>query len=275
MLQYSRVGNPSQQLDPRQLDAPDEAESVPDQPMGDQLLESGPSPSESMATTSMATVGSLRSPARGMAIPRRNDEQPNTDMSLLQQGTSRTQKPSQHLLSEHEQQGSPAASIPSPGKGPGQAAHILSQPDLQAQSMQSQRSRQAAQRPLSELEQQGSMPVTTTAQQSAQPQPVSQSASLQEVDHVAAVQPVGRRSPTRDLTELEQQGSFTMGSSLSLGEVSAQPEDANQNQGFAAADLALDVARRKAAQAELERQYSALQLQHQQVRLTADALLSR
>ena len=262
------MGNPSQQPDTRQLDAPDEAETVPYQPLGNQLPESGPSSSESKPTTSMATVDSLQSAARSMAMHGRNDGQPDTDMSLLQQGASRTQKPSQHLLSEHEQQGSPAE------RGPGPAALSPGQPDLQAQSMQSQSSRLAAQRPLSELEQHGSMPVTTTAQQSAQPQPPPRSASFQEVEHVAAVQTVGRRSPTRDLTELEQQGSFTMGSSLSLGEVSAQPEDANQNQGFAAAELALDVARRKAAQAELERQYSALQLQHQQVRLTADALLS-
>ena len=198
-----------------------------------------------------------------------SDRYPGEEALLQHQGT-RAQKPPQHMLTEHEQQGSPA------GKGPGQPALSPSQPDLQVQSVHTSSSKQLAHRPLSELEQQGSIPVMQPTQHSMQnmQQPVlHRSASPHEVEHVAALnQPVGRRSPTRDLTELEQQGSFTLGANLSQAELTAQLKESNLTQspeGIAAAELALDIARRKAAQAELERQYSALQLQHQQVHMTA------
>lgn len=186
--------------------------------------------------------------------------------AMLQQQPARVQKPAQHMLSEREQQGSTA------GKGPSQPALSPGQPDLQAQSMHPQGMRHAAQRPLSELEQQGSIPVLMAPEQGIQHQSLPRSVSPHELDHVAALEPVNRRSPTRDLTEIEQQGSFRLASSFSQNELSNQHEGASQaqsTQGIAAAELALDLARRKAAQAELERQYSALQLQHQQVTLCA------
>lgn len=280
VLQYSRMADPSQQVySPRMNAGPaieNPSQQLPDSSFHADYASASAQESRLQATAAVDSLSEARpqGAASPSAVPMAHASNASdkfaAEEALLERQGTRAQKPPQHLLTERDQQGSPA------GKGPGQTALRRSQSDLQAQSMHSSSSRQMAQRPLRELEQQGSIPVMQSSQQSGQSTqqlPLPCSASPHEFEHVAALnQPVGRRSPTRDLTELEQQGSFTLGPTLSQTKLKAQLKEANLTQsseGIAAAELALDIARRKAAQAELERQYSALQLQHQQVCSTA------
>ena len=162
-----------------------------------------------------------------------------------------------HAMSELEQQG--CAAVNSPGGQASAARQAANHEEMAALSAQHPSCVHRSQHTLSEQEQQGSL---TEAQVSVA-QPLLQGPSPQELELVASHPATGRvsptrDSPTRDLTELEQQGSFTL------------TPDASQSQvgnlgGNEAAELARDLARRKGAQAELERQYSELQLQHQQV----------
>lgn len=227
---------------------------------------------------------------------------PGDEAAFMQQPGSRAQKPAQHALSELEQQGSllssgSAKSAPGSGQPDPQAQYASStrqaaqrsltegeqqgsasntsgrqlaataaQPDLQSQSWythSSSSSRPAVQRPLSELEQHGgASPASAAIQQPNQQQPRSGRFSPNEAEHVATLRSQGSRSPTRDLTELEQQGSSSL--APDSNNLRAQSQAEQSPLGIAAAELALDMARHKSAQAELERQYSQLQLQHQQ-----------
>lgn len=171
--------------------------------------------------------------------------------------------PTQHALSEAEQQGWASGDSPA-----GQISSVLqaaNPSELTAMSAQNPRGGHHSQHTLSEQEQQGSLVTAAQTVQgsTAQPLPIKRGPSPQELELVASQQVPGgalatRRSPTHDLTELEQQGSFT------VTPEPMQSQVGNQD-GAEAAELARDLARRKGAQAELERQYSQLQLQHQQV----------
>lgn len=125
-----------------------------------------------------------------------------------------------------------------------------------------------SQHSLSELEHQGSW--VEAPQQSTPAQPSARGPSPQELELLPAQRVPGRDSSTRDLTELEQQGSFTLTpdqSQSQLGNLDAT--QTAQTELTLGAEMARELARRKGAQAELERQYSQLQLHHQQVRLTS------
>lgn len=171
--------------------------------------------------------------------------------------------PTQRALSELEQQGgapaySPAGQIPAAL----QAADIE---ELTAVSTQNPRGGHRSQHTLSEQEQQGSLGTAAHTAQGSMAQPLPRAPSPEELELVASQQATGggsaaRRSLTRDLTELEQQGSFTLARNPSQSQV-------ENLRGAEAAELARELAQRKGAQAELERQYSQLQLQHQQVSL--------
>ena len=134
-----------------------------------------------------------------------------------------------------------------------------SQDELAFSSSSGQRHTQHTVHSLTEFEQRGR---ASGNAQGNTAQPSLPVASPQELELVAPRRVTGRDSPARDLTELEQQGSFTLTLDQSQavlgGSTLAEPDQA--------AALARDIARRKGAQAELERQYSQLQLQHQQVR---------
>ena len=166
----------------------------------------------------------------------------------------------QHTMSELEQQGGPA------GKSPAKQAvaqQAVNPEELAALSAQNPRGGHRPQHTMSEQEQQGNMAQAVPAMQGSIIQPSVTGPSPQEVELVASQQNTGRVSPTRvsptqDLTELEQQGSFTL--PLAQSQIQAGNLD-----GVEAAELAMELARRKGTQAELERQYSQLQLQHQQV----------
>ena len=204
--------------------------------------------------------GSLLSHSSAQAAPA--PSRPDPQAQVLYPNSGR--QVAQRTLTEREQQGS------SSNNSTNQSSETKPQTDAQSQSWytlsSSSSTKPAVQRPLSELEQQGALPASAAGQQpnqqQQQPPPLSGRVSPNEAEHVATLRAPGSRSPTRDLTELEQQGSF------SLAADSQELEAPNQTQqsppGIATAELALDVARRKAAQAELERQYSQLQLHHQQ-----------
>ena len=170
----------------------------------------------------------------------------------------------QHTLSEFEQQGGAAAISPlkqSP------AAYSDGDPvEYSVMSGLNPRGGHRSQHSLSELEHQGSWVEAGPPQQGFPSQPSARGPSPQEVELVAAQAAPGRDSPTRDLTELEQQGSFTLTSDPSqVQQGNSNPAQAGQAEAIAGAEMARELARRKGAQAELERQYSQLQLQHQQV----------
>ena len=182
------------------------------------------------------------------------------DESLAFQPTQR-RVPIQHALSELEQQGRAAANSPA---GQGTAARRAANPDeVAALSFPNPSGGHRSQHTLSEQEHQGSSAKAHSTVQGSVAQAHLRGPSPQEVELVASHQATGRASPsrdspTRDLTELEQQGSF------SLAPDTSQSQGGNLD-GAGAADMAWELARRKGAQAELERQYSQLQLQHQQV----------
>ena len=169
--------------------------------------------------------------------------------------------PTQHAMNELERQGRAAVNSPA---GQTTAARQAANPDeVAALAAQDPRGGHRSQHMLTEQEQQGSTAKASTTEQGSVAQPLLRGPSPQELELVASHQPTGRApptrdSPTRDLTELEQQGSFTLTSDPSQ-------DQAGNLDGAEAAELARDLARRKGAQAELERQYSQLQLQHQQV----------
>lgn len=166
-----------------------------------------------------------------------------------------------HAMSEFEQQGGAAANSPA---GQTTAARRAANPDeVAALSVPNPSGGHRSQHTLSEQEHQGSSAKAHSTVQGSVAQPHLRGPSPQEVELVASHQATGRASPTRDsptrdLTELEQQGSF------SLAPDTSQSQGGNLD-GAGAADMAWELARRKGAQAELERQYSQLQLQHQQV----------
>ncbi len=170
----------------------------------------------------------------------------------------------QHTLSEFEQQGGATAHSPlkqSP------AAYSAGDPvEYNVMSGINPRGGHCPQHSLSELEHQGSWVEASPPQQGFPSQPSVRGPSPQELELVAAQGAPGRDSPTRDLTELEQQGSFTLASDPSqVQQGNPKPTQAGQAEPIAGAELARELACRKGAQAELERQYSQLQLQHQQV----------
>ena len=170
----------------------------------------------------------------------------------------------QHTLSEFEQQGGAAAISPlkqSP------AAYSAGDPvEYNVMSGLNPRGGHLSQHSLSELEHQGSLVEAGPPQQGFPSQPSVRGPSPEELELVAAQAAPGRDSPTRDLTELEQQGSFTLTSDSSqVQQGTPNPAQAGQAEAIAGAEMARELARRKGAQAELERQYSQLQLQHQQV----------
>ena len=168
--------------------------------------------------------------------------------------------PSQHAMTEMEQHGGAAA------KRPAQQAPVqwaIGPEELSGQSAQHTEGGHSSQHSLSELEQQGGWAKRGTEQQGSTSQPQAMAPNSQERELIASQQDIGRSapgrdSPTRDLTELEQQGNFTLTADQSRSQV-------GDLSGAEAAELAQDLARRKGAQAELERQYSQLQLQHQLV----------
>lgn len=164
----------------------------------------------------------------------------------------------QHAMSELEQQGGSAANSPAKSL----LAHQAVNPEeLTALSAQNPRGGHCSQHAMSKQEQQGNLAQAAPAIQGSTRQPSFTGSSPQELELVASrdagrVSPT-RSSPTQDLTELEQQGSFTL--------PPAQSQSHGNMDGVRAAELAMELARRKGTQAELERQYSQLQLQHQQV----------
>ena len=169
--------------------------------------------------------------------------------------------PAQHAISEHEQQGGVAVSSLA---GQTAAAWQAANPyEVAALAAQDPRGGHRSQHTLSEQEQQGSAAKASSTVQGSAAQSLLRGPSPQELELLASHQPIStasptRDSPTRDLTELEQQGSFTLTPDPSQCQV-------GNMDGAEAAELAQELARRKGAQAELERQYSQLQLQHQQV----------
>ena len=171
--------------------------------------------------------------------------------------------PTQHAMSELEQQGWAAVNSPA---GQTTAAQQAANPDeVAALAAQNPRGGHRSQHTLSEQEQQGSAAKPSSTFQGRVVQPLLRGPSPQDLELVASHLPTGtasptRDSPTQDLTELEQQGSFMLTPDPSQRQ--AENLDAAE-----AAELARELARRKGAQAELERQYSQLQLQHQQVSL--------
>jgi len=179
----------------------------------------------------------------------------------------------QHTLGEFEQQGGAAAISPlkqSP------AAYSAGDPmEYSVMSGLNPRGGHRSQHSLSELEHQGSWVEAGPPQQGFPSQPSVRGPSPQELELVAAQAAPGRDSPTRDLTELEQQGSFTLTSDSSqVQQGNPNPAQAGQAEAIAGAEMARELARRKGAQAELERQYSQLQLQHQQVCLLLPDIVS-
>ncbi len=178
----------------------------------------------------------------------------------------------QHTLSEFEQQGGAAAISPlkqSP------AAYSAGDPvEYNVMSGLNPRGSHRSQHSLSELEHQGSWVEAGPPQQGFPSQPCVRGPSPQELELVAAQAAPGRDSPTRDLTELEQQGSFTLTSDSSQApQGNPNPAQAGQAEAIAGAEMARELARRKGAQAELERQYSQLQLQRQQVCISLPNIL--
>ena len=191
------------------------------------------------------------------------------ELAFVSSSAPRAAQRTQHPLSELEPQGSP------PGQGVSaqpQVQGIAMQPtpspeELALASSSAPRAAQHAQHTqhsLSELELQGSMPGALLPRQGVSSQPQGQDPSAQELQLLPPQRVPGRESPTRDLTELEQQGSFILTPDQSRAQLgdSAHAVPAEPDQ---AAELALELARRKGAQASLEKQYSQLQLQHQQV----------
>lgn len=167
--------------------------------------------------------------------------------------------PTHQAVSELEQQG--GAAVHSPAGQTTAARRAANPEEVAALSAQNPRGGHRSQHTLSEQEHQGSSAKAHSTVQGSVAQPHLRGPSPQEVELVASHQATAsstRDSPTRDLTELEQQGSFT----LAPGPSQSQ---AGNLDGAGAADMAWELARRKGAQAELERQYSQLQLQHQQV----------
>lgn len=171
---------------------------------------------------------------------------------------------SQHTLSESEQQGGAVRVVPAKQNPTAYSAANPNQFDVMAGAPG--RGNHRSQPSLTELEHQGSWVESSSPQQDTPLQPPVRGPSPQELEQIAARQSHGRDSPTRDLTELEQQGSFTLTPDQSQNQLGNQvPPQAAQAESIQGAELAHELARRKGAQAELERQYSQLQLQHQQV----------
>lgn len=171
---------------------------------------------------------------------------------------------SQHTLSESEQQGGAVRVSPAKQNPTAYSAANSNQFDVMAGAPG--RGNHRSQPPLTELEHQGSWVESSSPQQDTPLQPPVRGPTPQELEQIAAWQPHGRDSPTRDLTELEQQGSFTLTPDQSQTQLGILlPPQATQAEAVQGAELAHELARRKGAQAELERQYSQLQLQHQQV----------
>ena len=233
--------------------------------LGSGSMDSAPSV-QGPASTSSSTEGTTSQHAsmtqRGsskqtsMTMPAKYEQDDSLDFLPAQR-----RAPTQHAMSELEQQGWAAVNSPA---GQTTAARQAANPDeVAALAAQNPRGRHRSQHTLSEQEQQGSAAKPFSTVQGSVAQPLLRGPSPQELELVANHQPSGSASPTRDsatrdLTELEQQGSFTLTPDL-------PQRQAGNLDGAEAAELAQELARRKGAQAELERQYSQLQLQHQQV----------
>lgn len=203
-------------------------------------------------------------PAASVMSPKYAEE-----ADLVMQPQSQLQMPPRSSLSEIEQQGG-AARISPAKQSP--ATYLPSNPEqLDVVFMSNPKGDNRSQHFLSELEQQGTWEMTAPAQQGIVTQPSARGPSSHEIEIVASQRVGARGSPTHDLTELEQQGSLTLTPDPSQARIG----NPNPTQAGQAAELALELARRKGAQAELERQYSQLQLQHQQVKNTTLTYLWR
>ena len=203
-------------------------------------------------------------PGQGRSAPTRYLEE---EVWSAQQHQPHAKAAPQHTLSEFEQQGGAAAISPLKHTP---AAYSAGDPvEYSVMSGLNPRGGHRPQHSLSELEHQGSWVEAGPPQQGFPSQPSVRGPSPQELAIVAAQPAPGRDSPTHDLTELEQQGSFTLASDSSqIQQGNSNPAQAGQAEPIAGAEMARELARRKGAQAELERQYSQLQLQHQQVCLS-------
>lgn len=153
----------------------------------------------------------------------------------------------QHTLSEFEQQGGAAGISPLEQSPAAYSAGDLV--DYNVMSGLNPRGGHRPQHSLSELEHQGSWVEASPSQQGFPSQPSVRGPSPQELELVAAQAAPGRDSPTRDLTKLEQQGSFTLSSDPSQVQQGQQgnpnPAQAGQAEPIAGAELAHELARKR------------------------------